>query len=51
MNNILTFDFDSWKSGKVSLQEDMKRLERVLGINYINKQPSNDQIKVYLSLS
>jgi len=49
--NILTIDFDAWKSGKVSPQEDMKSLERMLGISSLNKQPSDKQIKEYLSIS
>ena len=47
--NILTVDFDAWKSGRISPQEDMKSLERMLGV--FNKQPSDKQIKEFLSLS
>lgn len=46
--NILTIDFDAWKSGKVSPQEDMKSLESMLGT--FNKRPSDEQIKDFLSL-
>jgi hypothetical protein len=49
--NLLTVDFDAWKSGNVSPQEDMKNLERMLGIKFGNTQPSDEQIKEYLSLS
>ncbi len=47
--NILTVDFDAWKSGKVSPQEDMKSLEGMIGT--FNKRPSDLQIKEFLSLS
>ena len=50
IENILTVDFDAWKSGKVSPQEDMKSLERILGISSFNKQPSDKQIKEYLEI-
>ena len=49
--DMLTVDFDAWKSGKVSPQENMKSLDRILGISSFNKQPSDEQIKEYLSLS
>jgi hypothetical protein len=51
IENILTVDFDAWKSGKVSPQEDMKSLERMLGTKSFNKRPSDKQIKEFLSLS
>ncbi len=51
IENILTVDFDAWKSGKVSPQEDMKSLERILGISSFNKQPSDEQIKEYLEIN
>ncbi|KHE91947.1 MAG: sulfotransferase family protein [Candidatus Scalindua rubra] len=49
IENILNVDFDAWKSGKVSPQEDMKSLESMLGT--FNKQPSDQQINKFLSLS
>lgn len=49
IENILTVDFDAWKSGKVSPQEDMDSLERMLGT--FDKRPSDQQIKEFLSLS
>ncbi len=49
--NIFTVDFDAWKSGKVLPQEDMKCLEKILRIRSFKKQPSDEQIKEYLSLS
>ncbi len=50
IENILTVDFDAWKSGKVLPQENMKSLEKVLGISSFNKQPSDEQIKEYLEI-
>ncbi len=49
IENIFTVDFDAWKSGKVSPQEDMKNLEKMIGT--FNKRPSDKQIKEFLSLS
>lgn len=48
--NLLTVDFDAWKSGRISPREDMKRLKSSLGIKIFDKQPSDEQINEYLSL-
>ncbi len=50
IENILTVDFDAWKSGRVLPQDDMKIMERMLGVRFGNK-PSDEQINEFLSLS